>query len=119
MTEGYTVGEASGMMNMDQQKISQLIFAEVVVPELNRPNGRGDHALLSEKNLKELQLVTQLERLGVKRKTIKDIITVLADGKVKWWEHRGWLVVLENGWFVTDNPFNDFNKPAITRQQYF
>ena len=112
MQEELTVGKAAELADLTPGQVSSILFSGIVVPEIHDPNGSGDHSVLSPKNVRELKLVGNLKKIGLKAVVVKSILDLLATSRMDWWKGGdSYVVVLKNSrWFITDNAFSDVNK---------
>jgi len=112
MNEEMTVSKAAELAGLTPGQVSSFIFAGFVTPEVHSPNGSGDHSVLSPKNIKELKLIGNLTKIGLKTATIGGVLELLAYSKMNWWDGGdSYVVVMKNDrWLITDNPFGEMTK---------
>jgi hypothetical protein len=110
--EQVTVQEAASQTGIDASQISQWLFADVLTP-WSKANGTGDRALLDNRNIKELLLISKLNQMGVRRSRIKEIVRAMSSSKLNWWNRNGWLMVTADDWLLTDNLAADMAREFI------
>jgi DNA-binding transcriptional MerR regulator len=111
MNAEMTVSKAAELAGLTPGQVSSFIFAGLVTPEVHSPNGSGDHSVLSPKNIKELQLIGNLTKIGLKTATIGGILELLANSKMNWWNGGDSYVVFVDGeWFITDNVLQNIKR---------
>ena len=113
--ERYTVSDLVGMTKIPAHEISKLVFGGLIEPEVYQSSGSGDPSLFGPRNAKELVLVKELQRLGVKRAMIRDVVKTLTQSTVDWWQSGGWLVGVGDKWWLTDNLFAESNQVVIAK----
>ena len=108
----FTTSEAADFCDLSAAKISQCIHLGLITPEHHVPIGSGDRAVLSAKNVRELQAIAKLQAAGIRHSTIKGILQLLNHGQIDWWKQAsGWIVILDRiSWFITDNLLEPKNK---------
>jgi len=114
LENSFTVSSAAKLIGVKSTRISWLLTVGIIEPEMHKPNGSGDNALLGSRNIKEILLHEKMVLAGMKRGAIKKAMTMLKTSSMRWWTTGGWLVYLEKGeWFVTDNVSQSVNLEKI------
>jgi len=94
--------------------VSYFIFSGIVEPEIHVGYGTGDNSVLGERNVKELKLAANLKKVGVKRESIRNILKLLSESQLRWWEQEdSYVVIHKDGWFITDNAFSKSNREIL------
>lgn len=115
----FTVTAAAALAGMNQEEVSNLIFAGLLKPADYVISGGKQRALLSDRNVSELKVVKRLRTAGIKRNYIKSILTLLNSSRQSWWDDSNVHIVIGDGekWYITTNAFEVNNVDGMKNNQ--